>query len=355
MKLAILTQTIDENDPLLGFFCRWVTEFSRCAERVTVIANNIGAYRFPEHVTVHSLGKERGLPRYKRYVCFLIFLFRALAEHDGIFVHMIPEFIIAAAPILLFKKKPVFFWYAHGTVSWRLRLAVWLSTIVFTSSASGFRMHSPKRRVVGQGIDIEFFRPLTLLPKDGITRLISIGRIAPSKQYEIMLRALSFIRSHYSGIMPHLTIIGSPGVSGDDAYAQKLRMFAQREGLCDVVAFKPAIAPRYLAAELTRARIFMNASNTGSLDKAVLEAMSSGMMVLTSNEAYRTILSERYRFRDGDSEELGRKIVALKDGGRDLSLREIVVREHNVERLIAAMVRVMRNILNPRGIAQHDI
>lgn len=352
MKLAILTQTIDENNPLLGFFCRWVAEFSRYAGRVTVIANTAGAHRFPEHVTVHSLGKERGLPRYKRYARFMIFLFRALTESDGIFVHMIPEFVIAAAPILFFKKRPVFFWYAHGAVSWRLRLAVRLSTIVFTSSASGFRMHSPKRRIVGQGIDTEFFCPLALSSKNSLTRLISVGRISPSKQYEVMLRAILFIRNRYHDVAPHLTIIGNPGVPNDYAYAQSLQTFVRCEGLDDAVEFKPAVVPHALAAELSKARIFVNASNTGSLDKAVLEAMSSGMMVLTSNEAYRMILPERYRFCDGDSEELGRKIVVLKDGGRDPSLREIVIQNHGVERLVGLMARIMREVLGSPAAAQ---
>jgi len=58
MKLLIVTQTIDSNDPVLGFFVRWVEEFSKQCEEVTVICLQKGEYELPKNVRVFSLGKE---------------------------------------------------------------------------------------------------------------------------------------------------------------------------------------------------------------------------------------------------------------------------------------------------------
>ena len=38
--------------------------------------------------------------------------------------------------------------------------------------------------------------------------------------------------------------------------------------------------------------LFVNLSDTGSLDKAVLEAMACGLKILTSNEAFKSVLKE---------------------------------------------------------------
>lgn len=54
----IVTQKVDVNDPILGFFHRWVEEFAKHFERITVICLQKGEYNLPANVKVFSLGKE---------------------------------------------------------------------------------------------------------------------------------------------------------------------------------------------------------------------------------------------------------------------------------------------------------
>jgi len=56
------------------------------------------------------------------------------------------------------------------------------------------------------------------------------------------------------------------------------------------------------------ADIFINLSDTGSIDKAVLEAMASGCLVLTSNEAFTNILKPQY-LTQKDPARLAEKII----------------------------------------------
>jgi len=78
----------------------------------------------------------------------------------------------------------------------------------------------------------------------------------------------------------------------------------------------------------------VNTSSTGSLDKVVLEAMASGCLVLTCNEAYNETLESNYRFQKGNDKELADKIFNLKDVSGNKNLREIVVKNHSLNNLI---------------------
>ena len=64
MKLLITTQTVNINDPVLGFFHRWLKEFAENCEQVTVICLQVGEYQLPPNVKVISLGKEKLLNCY---------------------------------------------------------------------------------------------------------------------------------------------------------------------------------------------------------------------------------------------------------------------------------------------------
>jgi len=63
MKIIIITQKIDKNDTVLGFFHTWLTELSTKFESVEVICLEKGKFDLPKNVTVYSLGKERGVSK----------------------------------------------------------------------------------------------------------------------------------------------------------------------------------------------------------------------------------------------------------------------------------------------------
>ncbi|MFH1173031.1 MAG: hypothetical protein V1692_00705, partial [bacterium] len=126
MKLLIICQKVDSQDDLLGFFIGWIREFAKKAEQVKVICLAQGdspAGGLPANVEVISLGKERGVSRLGRWIKFYQSLFRIWPEFDVVFSHMCPIYAIAASPARLWGKKNTM-WYAHGTVSLTLKIAV---------------------------------------------------------------------------------------------------------------------------------------------------------------------------------------------------------------------------------------
>src|SRR3989344_7009072 len=65
MQLLIITQTVDKNDPILGFFHRWIEEFAKNFEKVTVICLEMCEHHLPKNVKVLSLGKEAGRSKFQ--------------------------------------------------------------------------------------------------------------------------------------------------------------------------------------------------------------------------------------------------------------------------------------------------
>ena len=88
MKLLIITQVIDKNHPVLGFFHRWVEEFAVHCEHVHVICLQKGVFDLPVNVTVHSLGKEDGVSRATYLLRFYKNIWQLRHEYDSVFVHM---------------------------------------------------------------------------------------------------------------------------------------------------------------------------------------------------------------------------------------------------------------------------
>ena len=103
---------------------------------------------------------------------------------------------------------------------------------------------------------------------------------------------------------------------------------------------------------MQRAHVMVNMSATGSLDKAVLEAMACGLPVVTANEAFVHLLApwrEQLLTPADDPESLAQRIRALmtlnddERAGLGSALRALVRREHSMERLVAQLLAVLRS------------
>ncbi len=60
-------------------------------------------------------------------------LFKIIGKIDAILVHMIPKYVILAAPVAFFYGKPIYMWYTGVAAHWQLRLAVLFCKKVFTA------------------------------------------------------------------------------------------------------------------------------------------------------------------------------------------------------------------------------
>lgn len=316
MKLLILTQTVDRDDPILGFFCRWIEEFSKRCEKVTVICLKRGRYEFPDNVKVLSLGKENGTNRIKYVWNFFKYLRRERHNYSAVFVHMNPIYLVLAGWWWKLTGKRISLWYTHRQVDLKLRIAEKFSDRIFTASKDSFRLSSQKVKIVGHGIPLDLFaKPHDHSRDDSKFRLISVGRITPIKNLDILIRASAILRHKITNL--EVLIVGEPVHPGDQEYLEKLQRIVQQEQLEPIVHFVGSVPNERVREYYWKSDISVNLCPTGGVDKAVLESMASGLPVFVSNRGFQDYLGryqENLMFLDRDPNDLADKIIRFKEG-----------------------------------------
>ena len=341
-NLLIITQKVDKNDQLLGFFIDWISRFAQKFDKVTVLCLEKGEFNLPPNVKIISLGKDRRVGKLKQFFTFYFLLFTLCKNYDAVFVHMNPIWVVLGGFWWRMTKKKVFFWYTSGGVTAKLKLAEKFADIIFTASKESFRLPSKKVIVTGHGIDTDLFRP-TIEVKPQLLRfnlnILSIGRISPVKNYEVLIDAVKILKNR--GIDVLVTMIGEAPLKKDKNYEESLKFKVKSLKLEDNFNFIGKVNHKNLPAYYQSHDLFIHLSKTGSLDKTVLEAIACEMKVLSSNDASKSFLPQNLIFNDKNSEELANKIMIFKDLEPSSSLREYVIQNHNLDNLINKIAKII--------------
>ena len=346
MKLLITTQVVDKDDPALGFFHRWIEEFAKHCESIEVICLKEGTHTLPSNVHVHSLGKEKGsVSPFLYAIRFKVLSWKLRNTYDAVFVHMNPEYIVLEGFMWRLLGKKIGLWYLHRSVTFRLRLAELFVNVIFTASTESFRLQTKKLKIVGHGIDLSQFRAADREKQDEM-QIITTGRVAPAKRVKEMLSALDIL--HARDIPFHFIIAGGPGTPDDQKYAEELTEMISQKPYHAHVSFLGSIPHDEIPRLLANSDLFINLSTTGSMDKAVLEAFASEVPVVSSNEAFRTILEPLELFISSslkeplDSEKIADALV--RAWGMDPKpFREYVEDKHSLEILIPRILGLLQD------------
>ncbi len=327
MKLLIITQVVDSEDPILGFFHRWIEEFAKHVERVEVICLKEGRHVLPAHVQVHSLGKERGAVGRATYALrFLLLAWRLRRDYNAVFVHMNPEYVMLAGPLWRLWGKHVALWYTHKSVNLKLRIAVLFAHVVFTASIESFRLGTAKLRIMGHGIDVDFFSPDSSVQRG--TTVLSVGRLSPIKRHDIVIRAAK----HFPNDVH---------IAGDGPEMRHLENLTKHLSLVSRVHFLGSKTQEQLREEYRRAGVFVHASETGSLDKVVLEALACGLPVITTSASLKnlpvTVVS-------ATPDAIAQAVISVRDANAQ-SLVTYVQEHHSLQRLVPTILGIMRDTI----------
>jgi glycosyltransferase involved in cell wall biosynthesis len=358
MRLLLFNLVTDLDNPTQGFNTGWIRALARRVEFIHVITMRAGHVEVPGNVRVYSVGKEKGYSEPRRVIEFYRLLFRILRENriDACFSHMIPIFTILAAPVLRPKSIPLVTWYAHRQVTPTLKLAHHFSDRIISSDEASYPYDKSKFIPVGQGIDTELFSPNST-PLDSPPLLLSVGRISPIKDLTTLVKAIHLLRQR--GHSFRCAFVGSsPG--RHDAYADEVRHKVQALNLEDSVQFVGPVPNHQLTQWYRRAFAHVNCSPSDhSLDKAVLEAMACGKSSLSSTLGFKETMgkwADRLLFQHGNPGDLAKKIewlLRLSDEQTiGMSLRESVVKGHNLEQLADRVVALLGSLREPANLAE---
>jgi glycosyltransferase involved in cell wall biosynthesis len=318
-RLVFLTQSVDPNHPVLAATIPKIRALAERVDEVVVLAQSGNGDGLPRNVEVHTFGATSQPVRAWRFERELA---RALPA-DAVVAHMIPVYVLLAAPFVRTRRIPLLLWYTHWKASAKLRVAERLATAIVSVDRRSFPLGSAKVRPIGHGIDVSEFTCSDRSGRNGLRALV-LGRYSPAKGIETILRAVRQV----DGVEVEL-------------HGAALSPLEQRHraGLEQLGFALGDIVPRAQVPQLFgRADVLVNNMEAGAPDKVVYEAAAACLPVLASNPVFDDLFAGYPLFFERDSPETLaerlRWLTGLADDERaeiGRTLRERVSRHHSVD------------------------
>jgi len=351
MKLLIITQKIDIQDPILGFFHRWVEEFSKRYEKVTVIALGVGEYKLPENVKVLSLGKEEFIRSHsyhshiiRRLVAiyrFYKYIWQERKNYDSVFVHMNQEYVILGWKLWWLLDKKIMLWRNHPMGNFFTNIAVWVSDRVFCTSEYAYTAKFKKTEIIPVGIDTNLFKRRPEVKK-APNSVLFLGRISPVKNIHLLIEALNLLNKENFSF--NAAIIGD-APERDRQYYASIKNKINEYGLEKMIDLRGAVTPREAPDLYNKYELFVNLTVTGSMDKTIFEAMACETLILTSNQSLKGFIDNVFVINEDNVVQLAssiKEIISLSDDkkiGLGGELRNFSVEKHSLVKLMAMIFK----------------
>ena len=284
MNILIVTQKVDKNDPILGFFHRWLEEFAKHYEKITVICLEKGEYDLPENVKVLSLGKEmsRGTLDIRRHIQYLWrfyqYIWSERKNYDVVFVHMNQEYVILGWKFWKLWGKRIYLWRNHAKGDLFTWLAVMLSRKVFYTSPSSYTARFKKSVKMPVGIDTDFFKPDPTVARIHGSVLF-LGRISPVKK---VLEFIDWVEN-----TDYTATIAGPIM--DKEYGGKVL-----KKLSDKIKYVGPVDQNSALKLYQSHEFYANKTPAGSFDKTIIEALACGSKLIVDNPAAQNLRVEEH-------------------------------------------------------------
>jgi glycosyltransferase involved in cell wall biosynthesis len=318
-RLVFVTQSVDPRHPALAATIPKIRALAERVDEVVVLAQSGAGDGLPSNVEVRSFGASSRAGRAWRFERELA---RALPA-GAVVAHMIPVYVLLAAPLVRPRRIPLLLWYTHWKASATLRVAERLATSIVSVDTRSFPLESAKVRPIGHGIDVNEFPCANRSDRSGVRALV-LGRYSPAKGIETILRAVREV----------------DGVEVELHGAALNELERRHRGELEEFGFPLGDAvPRSEVPELfARADLLVNNMEAGAPDKVVYEAAASCLPVLASNPVFDGLFAGyQLSFERDSPQSLAARLrwfAALAGEERaeiGRTLRERVARHHSVE------------------------
>jgi glycosyltransferase involved in cell wall biosynthesis len=319
-RLVFLTQSVDPAHPVLAATIPKIRALAERVDEVVVLAQSGDGDGLPANVEVRTFGASARVQRVWRFERELAGALPA----DAVVAHMIPAYVVLAAPLVRARRTPLLLWYTHWKASAMLRTAERLATAIVSVDRRSFPLASPKVRPIGHGIDVNEFACTDRTGRRRDVHALVLGRYSPAKGIETILRAVQQVDG---------TDVQLHGVALNEL-EQRHRTDLERLGIPLGDAVPRAQVPDLFA----HSDVLINNMEAGAPDKVVYEAAAACLPVLASNPVFDELFDGYPLLFERDSpESLAERLrwfAALGDTERaeiGHTLRERVAQRHSVD------------------------
>jgi glycosyltransferase involved in cell wall biosynthesis len=334
VKLVVITQAVDPDDPALGATVDKLRALAARVDELVVFALRTRTVDLPANVRVRSFAARGPVLKAARLLALLVPELRR--RPVAVLAHMAPAYAVVAAAVTRPRRVPLLLWFTHWRASRLLQLAERVSTRVLSVNARSFPFASAKLVATGHGIELPD-TPAVHEPQQTL-RLLALGRTSPAKGLTTLVDAVELL----ADLPVELEIRGPSLTDEERAHRRELEARATVGGPVERSAVRELFA---------RSDVLLNNMRAGALDKVVFEAAAAGLPVLVASDGFDALvggLDASLRFRQDDADDLAARVRELYDlgpAGRaalGARLRERVQREHSVEHWADAVLAAAR-------------
>ena len=334
-----VTQRVDAGHPSLAPTVPKLRALADRVDELVVVAQEALPAALPRTVRVKTFGARSRPARARRFVAALA---PELRGGTAVVAHMIPLYVLLAAPLALPRRVPVLLWFVQSQPTAALRVAARLATRILTVERGSFPLDSAKVTAIGHGIDVAAF-PCRERRGNGELRLVAIGRYSAAKGYADVLRAVRLAVD--AGTTLRLDVHGPELSESERAHRAELERLLGDLRLAGRVALHGPVEPARVPEVLAAADALVNNMVETAADKIVFEACASCVPAFASSSVFASLLPDALRFSRDEPADLARKLAAFAAvdpehrAALGLSLRDRVVAGHSVESWADAVVR----------------
>jgi len=157
---------------------------------------------------------------------------------------------------------------------------IWQNASVLTACSQGLKnralkfLPSASIDVIPTGVDLNQFYPDKSGKKSDAIKLLTVGRLSVTKQVPVLINAVEIL--HKAGHKVSFTIAGGGPLE------QQLKQIVSEKALTDIICMTGRINPEQMPEIYRRHDLLISATMQEGLSNAMLEAMASGLPIVTT-------------------------------------------------------------------------
>ena len=158
--------------------------------------------------------------------------------------------------------------------------AIWKKASALVACSEGLKerallfMPSAPIDVITNGVELERFFPAETSEKSEVLKLLTVGRLSVTKRIEMLIDVVEIL--HRTTCKVRLTVVG-----GGQMEQQFRKIVTERE-LSDVIKITGRMDSKRMPEKYRQNDIFISASMQEGMSNAMLEAMASGLPIVTT-------------------------------------------------------------------------
>jgi len=158
--------------------------------------------------------------------------------------------------------------------------AIWKKASAIVACSDGLKeralrfLPSVSIDVIPNGVELDRFFPGETAEKSKTLRLLTVGRLSVTKRIELLIDTVEIL--HRAACKLHLTIVGGGKLE------QQLRKIVTERELSDVIEITGRMDSEKMPEVYRQNDIFISASMQEGMSNAMLEAMATGLPIVTT-------------------------------------------------------------------------